>query len=185
MAISSLTGTLSLTDVSNALGTATNAQTPVGQTSNAASVALSVGWPSTGGGTGACDEVARGVLNIAANTSTTLNLASLTDVLNQTVTLVRLKKYVFVLLSVAQDPIAGTNCSSVTIGNAAALPHPLDMSANTTTKTLGNGGVTAWASANAAGVAVNTNTGGCAIKVANNDLTNTASVYYSLAGATV
>lgn len=185
MAINTLSGSLTIQDGFNAAFAAPATALPLVALTNSATTSLPVKWPTSGSGAAQCNEVAAGIQNIAANTSATINMASLTDVLNQTgVVLVRLKKYVFANLSTGQDATGGGNASSVVIGNAATIPHPLDMSSNTTTKTLFNGDVTCWGTASAAGIAVNTAAGGCNIKIANSDVTNAASVYYSLAGAT-
>ena len=183
--INTLSTTLTVIDNWNASFAAPSTALPLTSLTNTSAVTLPVKWPTSGAAASQCNEVAVGIQSIAANTSATINMQNLTDVLNQTaVVLVRLKKYIFCNLSTTQDATGGANSTSVVIGNAASLPHPLDMSVNTTTKTLSNGDVTSWGTATAAGVAVNTTTGGCNIKIANSDLTNTAAVYYSLAGAT-
>ncbi len=185
MAINTLTGTLTVADQWSATGALVNSALPFGAVTNAQTISLKVLWPTTGAGAGACNEEATGIQALPANTSATINLQSLTDVLGTSaVALVRLKKYVFCNLSVTQDSTAGTNCSSVTVGNAATFPHPLDMSVNTTTKLLYNGDLTSYGTNTANGIAVNTNTGGYNIKLANNDLTNAAAVFYSLSGST-
>lgn len=132
---------------------------------------------------GAINEVVAEILSIAASGSATINLQSLTDVLNLgTVVLVRLKEYLFVLLNATQDSINGTACTQVTIGNAGTNPNPLDFGAATNTKLLTNGDQCSYATASAGGITVS----GTALNVlvTNNDASHAAALLACFGGAT-
>lgn len=137
---------------------------------------------------GDVDEVSTNVLTIAADGSSTMNLQSLTDMLGVTdVVLVRLKRYVFWILSPQDDATAGTNCTGVTIGAASTDPNNLNLGGTSPTiKLTGNptdlGDYIAYVSRTAAGLTVSTTA--LNVLVTNNDASNAAAVYYNLAGCT-
>jgi hypothetical protein len=137
-----------------------------------------------GGNTAAeINSVAAGILTISASSSTTLNLQSLTDVLGSTgVTWVRIKEWVFALLSVAQDSVAGTAASAVVIQGGASNPNTLSLAGTTPTYTLVNGGQWGHADPSAGGITVSPSVEN--VKVANSDGVNAAAVAYALGGAT-
>lgn len=79
-------------------------------------------------------------VTIAPSGSATVSLQALTDILQYTgLVLTKLKSIQLWLLSIADDATNGTNCSSVTVGNAASNPHPLFMTSGTMTFPLLNG----------------------------------------------
>lgn len=128
------------------------------------------------------DELISSVISIAASGNTTVALNSLTDMLLQAgVSLARVKGYRVQLLSVADDSVNGTACSSVTVGNAASTPFPFILNTATTTFNLGNGEYTEWATPSAAGIVVGT---AINIKLLNNDGSNAAAVQLTLLGGT-
>src|SRR5438067_880364 len=83
------------------------------------------------------NELASKIFSVAAGATATIDLRSLLDVLGQTVTLVRVKGLLFQLLSTADDPVNGTACGGVTVGNAGSSPHALFLGATTHTLVLG------------------------------------------------
>jgi hypothetical protein len=67
---------------------------------------------------GGSDEYASYILTINASSLATVNFSSITNIMQQTgVSLARIKAYSIQLLSVANDSVNGTACSSITIGN--------------------------------------------------------------------
>lgn len=140
-----------------------------------------------GSGANGINEEAVSILTIAASGSATLNLQSLTDVLGTAaVALTKLKKYLFWLLTAADDTVNGTACSSVTIQGGATNPHTLNLGGTTPTATLYGSSTTVgdkmgWATNSANGITVSPTA--CNVKVANNDGTNAAAVLYDVGGA--
>lgn len=123
------------------------------------------------------------ILTAAASGSVTLNLQSLTDLLNASgVALARVKAFLFCLLGTSEDSVNGTACSQVTIGNAGTNPNQLDLGGTTMTRTLLNGDVTMYASRQAAGRTVSGTA--CNVLLQNNDASNSMAVYSSGFGAT-
>lgn len=127
------------------------------------------------------NEVSSNVLSIPANTSTTLNLQSIGDVMGRTISYVRLKNYMFRLLTAAQDSTNGTACSSITIGNSASFPNGLAFGGVTNTQTINNGGGIMYDDPGATGIAVSVTANN--VKIVNNDLSNAAGVLYGFQGA--
>lgn len=83
------------------------------------------------------DELISYLVTVAAGGNTTIDLTALTNVLQQAnVSLTRIKGYMLRLLSVADDSVNGTNCSSVQVGNAAANQNNLNLGANSTFELL-------------------------------------------------
>lgn len=138
---------------------------------------------STGTNTAkAANQIASAIYAIAASGNTVINLQSLTNVLGTaSVALVRLKGILVRLLSVADDAVNGTACSSVTVGNAATNPNLLFLGGTTPTFTLNNGEHLEWSTPGAAGIAVSPSA--CNLKVLNNDGANAAAVQVSVIGA--
>jgi hypothetical protein len=131
---------------------------------------------------GQVNEIASKIFAIAASGTTTISLQSLTDVLGQTVNLVRVKGLLFQLLSTADDSVNGTACSGVTL-NATPPSHPFlgFLGGTNPTITLGNGEALAWLSPSANGTGVS----GSAyqIEVTNLDSTNAAAFQVTILGA--
>lgn len=128
------------------------------------------------------NEIAFGVLAINSSASATFNTQNFTDVLGATnVAVVRVKSFLFWLLSTAQDSVSGTNASSITVGGGASNPTTLTLSANSN-YSIFNGNFWENGDGSAAGVAQNATV--CNIKFQNNDGANAAGVLYALAGST-
>ena len=129
------------------------------------------------------NEIYSAILSIAASGTSTINVQSLADIWGNTgVSLVRIKGLLFQLLSTAQDPINGTVCSGVTIGQAGSNPFLMFLTGTTPGMVLGNGEAIGWATPLAAG---NTSISGSAknILITNNDSVNAAAVQVSILGA--
>ena len=171
----SITGTIG----KNITGTAYNPIT-VGVSLVKAGLAFSRGIANTTA-LGA-DEIISSITTIAASGNTTIALNGLTDMLLQSgVSLARVKGYRIHLLSTSDDATNGTNCSSITVGNAAATPFPFILNTSTTTFTLNNGEYTEWATPSGAGIVVGS---AINIKIVNNDASNAAAVIVTLIGGT-
>lgn len=137
---------------------------------------------------GGADEVASFLQMIAAGGSATINLRSITNILQQTgVALARLKGYKIRLLAAsgngAIDSVNGTTCSSISVGNAAVAANPLEMGAGTTTYTIKNGGSHQHFDPSAAGFVTVTDSSRNVL-IANNDGSVAAAVQVTLIGAT-
>ena len=129
------------------------------------------------------NELACWIQTITASGTATIDLTSLTDILNFTgVALVRLKSFAFWLLGTADDATNGTACSSISIGNAGSNGNALDMGAVANTRTLLNGDWTAYGTRQAAGKTVDSTHKN--VLITNNDGSNAAAVLIALFGAT-
>lgn len=186
-AFSSYTGSFTLTVSDSPQAAAPNSALPFGTPANSTTMPLKSSYVIGGNVVKGVNEVASNVLTISASGSATLNLQSLTDMLGTTgVVLVRLKRYVFWLLSANDDATAGTACSAVVIGGGSN-PCLLGMGGTTPTMTLnGNtsdsGDKWCYASTTATGITV----GGSSMNVlcTNSDSSHTAALYYNVAGST-
>ncbi len=132
---------------------------------------------------GANELVTYNLPGIAGSGNTTIDLSSLTDILQQTgISFFRLKGFMIRLLSVADDSVNGTACSSVTVGNAAANPFLFNTWAGTTpTQRIYNGGIWLYFDTQAAGFVVGSTVN---IKILNNDSVVAAKVQLTLIGGT-
>lgn len=136
-----------------------------------------------GSGAGLINVVACNILTITASSSATLNLGGLTDVLGTTgVVLVRLKEYIFVLLSAAQDSVNGSAASAVVVQGGSSNPNTLNLGGTTPTATLTNGDTMAYATTGAAGITVSGSVEN--VKISNSDGAIAAGVLYGFGGAT-
>ena len=137
---------------------------------------------------GGADELASFLQVIAPGGSATINLQSITNILQQVgIALARLKGYKIRLLAAsgrgAIDSVNGTTCSSIQIGNAASNVNRLEMGADAHTYRINNGGSHQHFDPSAAGfVAVTTTTRN--ILITNNDASIAAAVQVTLIGAT-
>lgn len=134
------------------------------------------------------DEVVSFLQVIAPGGSATINLQSVTNIMQQSgVRLARLKAYKIRLLIAtgtqgAVDTVNGTPCSSITVGNAGANPNNLELSANGTV-TINSGGSHQHFDPTAAGFALVSNAAKNVL-ITNNDGANAAAVQVTLVGAT-
>lgn len=147
------------------------------------SIGTAVANNISGGG----DELVSFLQVIAPSGSATINLVSITNILQQFgLPLARVKGYKVRLLAQsgngAVDSVNGTACSSVTVGNAGTNPNALEMSNVTYTYNLGNGGSHQHFDPSAVGFSLVTGAA-CNIKVQNNDGVNSAAFQLSLVGA--
>lgn len=137
---------------------------------------------------GGANELASFVQSISASSSATIDLTSLTNILQATgVSLARVKAVVIRLLSATDDSVIGTAASSITIGNNASNDWTSQsgtgwLGTATSTFVIPNGGVLAFATANAGGVLVDATHK--IIKVANADASLAAKVQITLIGGT-
>lgn len=129
---------------------------------------------------GGANELISYNLTVAANTSTTVDVTSITDILQQSVNIARIKGFQISLLSYTDDPTLGTNCTSITVGNAATNQMNLNLGTNST-MTVDNGATVAYTSPKALGIVCGVSARN--IKIANDDITNAATVQISLIGA--
>lgn len=144
---------------------------------------LNFGTSVANGVSGGSDELVSYIVSIAAGGNTTLDLRSITDVMNQTGTvLARIKGWMFRLLSTDDDSTIGTACSSVTIGNAAANQQLLNLGAAAHTLTLNNGDCLCYLTPKSTGWVVDATHKD--IKIVNNDGSVIAKVQVTFIGAT-
>jgi hypothetical protein len=180
MAISNVSATFSVGVSYQAQGAAPGAQyqPTTAQGSPKKNIAFKTGTTSAG----QVNEIGSKIFSISATGTTTISLQALTDVLGQTVNLVRIKGLLLQLLSTTDDATNGTACSGVTI-NATPPSHPFlgFLGGTNPTITLGNGEALAWLTPSANGTAVS----GTAyqIEVTNNDATNAAAFQVTILGA--
>lgn len=184
--ISSLSGTISDSLNWNASNNVT-AQNPVLQ-GDAVSTSYAFGTDNANTAVGGADEIVSFLQTIAAGGSATIDLKSITNILQQSgVALARLKGYKIRLLAAsgkgAVDSVNGTACSSVTVGNAASNGNPLEMDSAADTYTIKNGGSHQHFDPSAAGfVLVSPTTKN--VLITNNDGLVAAAVQVTLIGAT-
>ncbi len=165
----------------NAAGATVSSSLPFQPPGNTGAFTFTTSY-GVGSGLGQIQEVASNILAISASSSATLNLQSLTDVLGTAgVVLTKIKTWLFVLLSAAQDSTNGTIASACVIQGGTSNPNTLSMAGTTPTYTLNNGGVWYHADPGSAGVTVSA--GAANVKVANSDGANAAAVFYEVGGA--
>ena len=137
---------------------------------------------------GGADEVVSFIQVIAPGGSATIDLKSITNILQQAgVALARLKGYKIRLLTSgtkgAVDAVNGTACSGITVGNAASNGSPLELGAATDTYIVSNGGSHQHFDPSAAGFVLVTPTTKNVL-ITNNDGSVAAAVQVTLIGAT-
>lgn len=184
--ISTLSGSISDTlrwSASNSIV----AQQPLTQGDNV-QTSYTFGTANANNKSGGADELVSFLQVIAPGGSATVNLQSVTNILQQVgVALARVKGYKIRLLAVsgngAVDTVNGTACSSITVGNAASSPNALEMGAGTQTYNVNNGGSHQHFDPSAAGFAVVT-ASARNVLITNNDGVNSAAVQLTLIGAT-
>lgn len=145
-------------------------------------IVRAISW-SLGSGAGAIDFIHSQLYSITASGTTTIDLSSIVNVVQDTVTTVaRIKGLYFNLVSATQDTTYGTACSQVTIGAAGANPHTMFLGGTTPTIVLKAGCQVGWADPGATGFAVS---GGAKnILVTNNDASVAAALLVAIFGAT-
>ena len=185
--ISTLTGSISdslrWSASNNILG-----QQPLTQGDNV-QTSYGFGTSIAGALSGGADELVSFLQVIAAAGSATINLQSITNILQQTgISLVRLKGYKIRLLAAsgrgAIDSVNGTACSSIQVGNAASNVNRLEMGADAHTYRINNGGSHQHFDPSAAGFALVTTTARNLL-ITNNDAAVAAAVQITLIGSTV
>ena len=137
---------------------------------------------------GGADEIVSFLQVIAPSGSATINLQSITNILQQVgIALARVKGYKIRLLAAsgrgAVDAVNGTACSSIQVGNAGSNPHRLELGADAHTYRINNGGSHQHFDHSAAGFAVVTATARNVL-ITNNDAAVAAAVQVTLVGAT-
>lgn len=129
---------------------------------------------------GGADQIISYILPIAASGTATIDLTSLTNILQQTgITLARVKAYEFRLLSLTDDPENGTACTSITWGNAATNSQQLNLPASMTSSIF-NGGVTPYWDETATGFVVDGTHK--SVKFVNNDGAHGAGIQITFIG---
>lgn len=180
MAIDSLTGSFSLTISWTAQDTLTGADyNPI---TNAGNIRKSYNYGTANGNNTAsgADQLVSYLISISGGGNTTVDLTSLTNILQQDASFGRLKGYGVRLLSTTDDSTNGTNCTSVTVGNAASNQQNLNLGTNCT-MTVYNGGCQSYFGPLAAGFSTVDSTHKDLL-IVNDDSTNTAKVQLTLVG---
>lgn len=160
-------------------------QQPYSQSDNV-QTSYEFGTGAANNAVGGADEVVSFIQAIAAGGTATINLQSITNILQQSgVALARLKGYKIRLLAAsgkgAIDSVNGTACSSITVGGGANA-NTLEMNA-AGTLTINSGGSHPHFDPSAAGFSVITSSNRN-ILITNNDGSNAAAVQVTLIGAT-
>lgn len=163
------------------------AQNPLTQGDNV-QTNYGLGTANANGVSGGADELISFLQTIAAGASATINLQSITNILQQFgIPLARVKGYKMRLLAAsgngAVDTVNGTACTSVTVGNAGGAPCGLEMTSTTFTFNINNGGSHQHMDPSAAGF-VQVTSGAKNILVVNNDGAHAAAFQLTLVGAT-
>ena len=149
------------------------------------SKAISLGTAAANNAAGGADEAALFLVSIAASSSATVDLTSITDILNQSASLARGKHIRIQLLSASDDTVNGTAASYVTIGNNGSNDWVSQGGTGwfhgaTSSFDVPNGGYMEFGVGNGAGVAVDGTHK--IIKIANADAGLAAKVQISLCG---
>lgn len=157
------------------------------QTSNNNTITASTTYLLGGNVLSGINEVAVVIQAVAASGTATINLNALTDVVGLAAVLVRLKSYLFWLLTAADDATNGTSCSSVTVGAAVSNPCTLGMGGTSPTFTLnggsaGTGDKWGYCTGQAGGITVSGTVKN--VLITNNDSVNAAAVLCAFGGAT-
>lgn len=148
---------------------------------NPGNVSVSERWLDTTSVTaaGGADQLVSYIVTIAGGGNTTLDVSALTNILGASATMARLKGWQFRLLSTEDDATNGTNCSGVTIGNAAANQQSLNMATNNVF-TLYNGDFQMYGGPRTAGFTVDASNRN--IFINNDDANNSAAIQITLVG---
>lgn len=150
--------------------------------SNKISKSVNLGTGAANAALGGADELISFQSSISASSSLTIDLTSLTDILQTAgVNLARVKAYCFRLLNATDDPVYGTAASSVTIGNAASNSQQFNLSAAATFQAF-TGGFWEYMDLRAAGFTVDGTHK--SVKILNNDAVLAAEVQITLVGGT-
>ena len=180
MSFDALSGNLSITTQWNAQKAVAGYSNPnMNQNSDGKSVA----WSKVGTAAGQASILTAGILSIAPSGLASIDLTNIVDILGGTggtLATAGLKGFKFQLLSTTDDPVNGTNCSQVTIGNSGTNDHPRNLGAGTMTQILKNGEPVGWATNQATGRAVSATAK--IIQFANNDAAIAAKIRYVIWG---
>ena len=131
---------------------------------------------------GGADEYFNYLITISASGTANIDLTSLIDILQTSgIALARLKAFQFQLLSLTDDPVNGTICTEITIGNAASNAQPLNIGATGTYQVF-TGGSWSYFDQTAGGFVVDSTHK--IIKIVNNDSSHVAAVRLQLTGGT-
>ena len=192
MAISSIAG--SSLKVSAFLSAANNlTPTNLSPTSNSSNITKSFSWVLGANIAYGVNQLASFITTIAASGNASIDLTVLTNLLQQTaVVLVRVKSIMIQLLSLTDDTVNGTNCSSITINNTVTnafsaqsnsgwFGNAAEGAAGGSKFVIPNGGTLAFATPAAAGVLVDGTHK--VINYVNNDGSNGAAVQTTIFGA--
>jgi hypothetical protein len=156
---------------------------PLSNTNNYA-YTMTLGTSVSNTTSGGADELYAELLTIAPSGTATINLANFTDVINQTaVAFARVKKWRFQLLSVADDAVNGTACSSVSVGGAGSDPFLFNLLGTTPKVQIFNGGIWEYADESATGFVVTSGTNNN-ILITNNDASHAAAFVGIIVGGT-
>lgn len=130
---------------------------------------------------GGADEFVSYLIQITGGSSTTIDLLSLTNILQQSgVALGDIKGIQIRLLSTTDDAVYGTAASSIAVGNATTSAWRLNNLSASATLAIKNGGVYQYKEPSAAGLTVDSTHFN--LKVLNNDGSVTACVQVTLVG---
>lgn len=120
MGMSSLNATCKVSTALVASNNLTPSQASPIANSSSPSKTITVGTSAANNAAGGGDECALFLTSVTASSNTTIDLTSVTDLLNTAaVTLARVKWVVFQLLSATDDATNGNACSSVTLDSSA------------------------------------------------------------------
>lgn len=132
---------------------------------------------------GGADEFVAALVTLTNGSASTINLSSLTNIVQQTaVALARVKGWSLRLLSLTDDTVYGTAAVSVTVGNSGTAPFLFNNWSSGATQTIYNGGVMEYFDQQAAGFVV-TSGSNDRIRVLNNDTVNAVFEYAIFGGS--
>ena len=163
------------------------AQNPISQ-GDSISTSFEFSTDAANNAVGGADELVSFLQSIAPGGSATVDLKSITNILQQAgVALSRIKGYKVRLLAAsgrgAVDSTNGTACSSITVGNAGSNPNTLELGGTNPTFTINSGGSHQHFDPSAAGFAAVTHTAKNVL-ITNNDGLVAAAVQVTLIGGT-
>jgi hypothetical protein len=179
--LSSLSFNVNATNTWQASVNQTGLSSPLSNNNNY-SKKLSLGNGVTNTTSLGADELYVSLVTAAASGSVTITISNITDACGQTgIAFARLKYWRFQLLSLSDDSVNGTACSSVIIGNAASHPFGFTFGGATNTFQIYNGDIWEYATVSATGIAV-TSGSNDQIKFANQDSSHAMAMLVILCG---
>ncbi len=186
MAISSLTFSANISTQWTAANNLTGSDYSPTTNPTSFSKKISLGTTVANSASTGSDEVYSAITTVTTSNTATLNLQSITDIMQTTgVTLVRVKSIMIRNLSTTDDSVNGGGATSITVGTSVANGLQSNggkgwFSNPASAMDVANGDVIYWGTTGTTGVSVTATNS--ILKITNNDAVNTAKVQITVAG---